>query len=527
MGLSSRRGTTDPREKGCFNTPDSEIPAVENTSIEANPDQVLDSQAYVANTLDGQNTVESGSKANELTAALLAYISGSKITVTWFHSLTTEDYKHTAQTDWSPTLNNVHYSFQKINNFVFAINGSFNFEYTQDIAKSSLTGEGVLYPYFCPNQADMFVYEVEPGIYGLYKLLEAPIRMTIRTTTCHTIRFGLLRYLSKDEYNKLLECVEQEVYFSLDNYLATNGGFLTSDERTAEFNCEEAIQYLINYYNSEFYEAKVFKTYIDSHCLYDPYVVEFIKTIVPIKDMPGYPTQLVPNPKNWRRSFWFRLLYPEILPNENVIYTAWRVLKRITYRSVGINALSNHCFISISKDGRHPYPPFKLPEAFDETVQTFQMEVKLYLEQGKIRPPVLFAQVHKIASAARPAQFYFIPIMIFLLKRLKKALDTGENIVLGDLSNSDTCTNDCENCILDCATCGHKPHCPPKHHHHHCIDQIVNNTHCACKCTAACMKYLISDDAKMLLEPEYYRAVLHDIHDGCEEYTNDDPFNIP
>lgn len=517
MGFASRKGSTEAWNKECFNTPDSEIPDVENSSVEASPDTVLDNQAYVANTLNGSNTIDCGTDADDMKNSLFAYMSGSKISVTWFHALTTEAYKRTAQTDWSPTLNNVHYSFQKINNFVFALKGSFNFNYTAETAKSDFTGEGILYPYFCPNQADMFIYEVEQGIYGLYKLVEAPIRLTIKSNTCHEIRFSLLRYLTKDEYDKLLECVDSEVYFSLDNYLNTQGGFLTSDEAKTIYDIDKTISTLLNYYNSEFFENKVFHTYIDSHCLYDPYVVEFLMKIVPISKMPAYPNQLVSDPKHWKRSFWFRLLYPEVLPQEAVIDKAWRVLKRITYRTVNVNALSNHCFVSLSKDGRHPYPPFKLPTAFDESIQTFQMEVKLYLEQGKIRPPVLFSLAKQVYKMSRPAQFYFIPIMIFLMKRLQDALNNGENIVLGDLTNNSTCINDCENCLLDCSTCGHKPTCPPRDPR-----PIVKDPHKSCKCTAACSTYLISDNAKYLMEPGYYKAVDHDIHDGCEEYTKDD-----
>lgn len=507
MGLAKSRGSLDPKQQ-CFMTPESEVPQVEMTSLSVSPGTVLDNQPYVSDTVGGQNTITVGNQSDELTSAITAYIEGPKVTVTWFHSLTSEDYKHTAQTDWSPTQNSVHYSFKKINNFKFALKGNFSFEYEQATAKSTLTGEGVLYPYFCPNTADMFVYPVQDGIWGLYKLSEAPIRLSIKTNTCHSIKFVLLRYLTDAEYSKLLECVEDEVYFDLDNYLNTEGGFITSNELNATNDANKLINTLINYYNTEFYDSDVYRSFIDNHCLYDPYLIEFWTKIVPISKSYYLPEQLVPNPKLWKRSFWFRLLHPDILPNELVVYKAFRVLKRITYRTVNINALSNHCFVALSKDGKHPYPPFRIPEVFDETKQTLQMELRLYLDQGKVRPPVLMSVANNIFKCSRPAQFYFIPILIFLLKRLVDALGKGENIVLGDLDDSATCTNDCANCLLDCNTCGHKPSCPP-------VDPRPQSDYTGgCHCTSSC-KYLIQQDGSFDPSEDFDEP---DIHDGCEEY---------
>lgn len=508
MGLAKSKGSIG-NTKNCFVVPESNVDQVEMTSLDVQPKSGLEAQPYVTDTTGGQNTITCGIDSNELTSAISAYIEGPKITVTWFHSLTDESYKHTAQTDWSPTQNNVHYAFKKINNFMFALKGDFDFNYEQATAKSQLTGEGVLYPYFCPNTSDMFVYQIEDGIYGLYKLSEAPVRLSIKTNTCHSIKFSLLRYLSAEEYNKLLECVEEEVYFDLNNYLNTEGGFITSNELKVNNDATRVMNTLINYYNTEFYDAEVYRSFIDNHCLYDPYLIEFWTKLVPVSRSYYFPEQLVPNPKLWKRSFWYRLLHPDILPNDLVIYKAFRVLKRITYRTVNVNALSNHCFVALSKDGKHPYPPFRIPEVFDETKQTLQMELRLYLDQGKVRPPVIMSVANNIYKCSRPAQFYFIPILIFLLKRMIDALNNGEDIILGTLDDTTTCINDCANCILDCNTCGHKPSCPP-------VDPRPQKDYNGkCFCNASC-KYLINQDGSFDSSEEF---TLPDIHDGCEEYV--------
>lgn len=510
MGLIGANVPKDLSEK-CFTVPITTVPVIENSSVQVDHSTVLDQETHISATLNGQKTVNENN--TDYINALIGYIKGSPVTVTWFHDINSETYKRTFQTDWAPSLNSVHYSFQKINNFKFILKGSFTFSYDQATAKSDLTGDGVLYPYFCPYQSDMFIYEIEDGVYGLYKLTEAPIRLSIRSNTCHQIKFSLLRYLNKDEYNKLLDCVDQEVYFDLSHFMATGGGFLTSDETVTAEKAKELRSSLINFYNTTFYDDKVFRTYIDSPCLYDPYVIEFWTKIVDIDKMPGYPTQLVSDPKNWKRSFWFHLLYPEILPKECIVTKAFRVLKRVNYRMVTINALSNHCFICISRHGKHTYPPFKIPEAFDETIQTVPMEIKLYIEKGKIRPPVLMALAKSIYKASRSAQFYYIPILVFLLNRLISALENGEDIVLGDLSAEESCSGDCDNCILNCTTCGRRPCPPPLPSPHDCSNCCsCVNQHC----------HLIPPNGGNMDDPCIFDKITHDIDDGCEEYTSEE-----
>ena len=510
MGMAKSNGTLrgPKNKKNCFVVPPSEVEEVVPKSVDTkapSPSEVLNNEDYIVKSTD--NGINQKADDVNMTALITAYISGSTITVTWFHQLNSDQYGRSFRNDFSRTLESVHYSYMKINNFQFKLKDNFSFSYSTDTVTSQLTGEGVLYPYFCPQQGDMFIYEVESGIYGLYELTEAPTRLTIKNNTCHAIKFRLKRYLNADDYKKLQECVDQEVYFDLTRYLNSEGSFISADESTTLGDIKEKLNTLIHYYVEEFFESDIYRTFIENPCIYDPYVLEFVVRLIDYKYLPHYPVQLVSDPLNWKRSIWFRLLSPDTVPDSVVIDKCFRVLKQINYRTVGVNALANRCYIQINKDGKHPYPPFRIPEEYDENEKTVQMQLTLYLNEGKVRPTILLSLVDKVLSANRTAQFYFIPILIFLLKKLQESLETGNSIILGDLNDKATCTNDCANCVLVCdkrqsGMCHPKP-VPPVSH----IPSGCARTKCSC---VTC-KYLIPDDGGHVDDPSLCDDIREDI----------------
>lgn len=444
-----------PEEDGnCFAVPPSTIDEIISKQVDVNrPNDVLDHENYVTDTVAAGKTTTTNS---ELTKAIAAYSAkGNNITVTFFHALNAQTYQRTWQTDFSLELDNVHYSYLKINNFQMRLESSLAFSYEQGETRSQLQGEAILYPYFCPNQGDLFVYSADGVHMGLYRIYEAPERLTIFSSTCHRIKFILMTYLSQEELAKLNACVEKEMFFNIDRYLNDNGALITTGENDLLGKATEALNMLINAYYGEFYEDCIFRTFIESECLYDPYLVEFINRIIPSEKIGNHrPEQLVSNPVNWNRCFWFKLLDPKLVPDEVLISKCFRVIKEVNYRTAGINALTNRCYIAIVKQGKHPYPPFRIPVEYKEDVKTLPMQVRLYFDKGRVRPEILLDLANKILTCSRHAQFYYIPILIFLLQRLINALETGSDIIYNEDPNADDklgdCMAGCLNCIYNC-----------------------------------------------------------------------------
>lgn len=445
-------------ETSCFVVPPSEKPEVDSSAIvNPTPSQALAQEPYVKATAAADNTI---STYTELDTEVLKYAAGMTITVTFYHNLNNDATARSFFNDLSFQQDNVHVGYKKINNFQMKLKDSLNYSYDGSKVKSQVTGEAVLYPFFVPWTGDLFLYEVQPGITGLYKITDPPTRLSIKSLTGHEIRFILVDYLTAEQIAKLNERVVEESYFNLQRYIDGEGTLLTSNEAQTLDEANAAITKLSKYYVSEFYEKYIYRTFIENSCLYDPYIVEFITRVFDYKYLRAYPTQLVPSPEWWTRSFWARLLDPDTVPEEIVVSKCYRILKGVHYRTAGINALTNRCYIRLHPNGRHSYPPFNIPTEYDGEKRTIQMQIYLYLSQGKVRPKVLLELVDNILTCKRLARFYFIPILIFLLKKLVGALETGSGVTIEGEPDDSACDMNCKDCVY-CCDCKRKPPMPP------------------------------------------------------------------
>ena len=257
-------------ETSCFVVPPSEKPEVDSSAVvNPTPSQALASEPYVQATDAADNTVASTAKT-ALGTAILAYSAGMSITVTFYHNLNNDVTARSFFNDLSFQQDNVHVAYLKINNFQMKLKDSLAFSYDGSKVKSQVTGEAVLYPFFVPWTGDLFIYEVQKGVYGLYKITDPPTRLSIKDLTGHEIKFILVDYLSKEQLDKMNERVVEERYFNLQRYISGEGALLTSDETETLGQVKEAITKLSKYYVSEFYEKYIYRTFIENPCLYDP-----------------------------------------------------------------------------------------------------------------------------------------------------------------------------------------------------------------------------------------------------------------
>ena len=449
----------DPRK--CFDLPTIDKKEVKAGTVQLNtsPQQALDLEKYVARSTSDLGIVPGND--NRITQ-LLAYVEGSAITVTFYTQLASDSWGRSASNSFSESLDSIHQKFRKINGFQMKLTDQVNYSYNSQETQSMVSGEAVLYPYFCPYQGDMFVYQASSTKLGLYKITEPPVRLSIEAETCHTIRFSLVTWLDDEMLASLENCVVDEATFELTSYLNSKGAFLSSDAAGLMNDTKKAIATLTHYYMSEYLETQIYRTFIEDACLYDPYIVEFNLKLFESSDYPVYPMQLVPNPKHWRESFWYMLLDPDYTPESVMITTALRLHYGVTYRDVDVNPLVNSCFIQLQDRDvykGHPYPPFILPTNFDEEQITLPMQVRLYLNTRQVYPYALLKLAKEMVSVRRKAGFYYIPILIFLLKKLLAALTNGQADIIyakdpEDNHGNGGCDENCDDCIFGC----HPPH---------------------------------------------------------------------
>ncbi len=486
MGMAKSRGTLPPPDcthaKHCFDIPAIDPKQVQYSTVPVNtePTDAVNAEQYVARSVSDLGTI---SEEDSNTALLAAYSEGSAITVTYYHQKSSDTYGRSTYNQFSETLDPIHQNYLKINNFQMKLKDQVSFNYNAEATQSQVTGEAITYPYFYPYQGDMFIYETRANKLGLFKITEVPQRLSISGSTCHSIKFMLYTWVTDDILQKLNACVVDEAYFDLETFLNSHGSFLTSDESMLQSKAEKAIDTLTHRYIADFLDQKIYRTFIENACLYDPYLVEFCLKLFDCKDLPIYPQQLVPKPAHWTESFWYALLDPDYTPQSIIVKTAVKLNKAINYRTTTINALSNRCFIQLDKSliATYNYPPFHIPKEWDKDEVTVPMQIRLYFDQGKVFPDALLKLASQMMQIRRVAAFYFIPIVIFLLKKLLVALKSGNsNIIYQDPDKEDDTNNgcicDCSDCIFSCNPPHMKnmPRCPGHQHHSCAFDKRCN-----------------------------------------------------
>ena len=519
--MAKSRGSLPPpvcnTAKRCFDVPPIDPKQVQYSTVPVNtePTDAVNAEQYVARSVSDLGTVSTEDKKNAL---LAAYAEGSVITVTFYHQLTSDTYGRSTYNTFSETLDSIHQNFLKINNFQMKLKEAVAFNYNLEGTQSQVNGEALLYPYFCPYQGDMFIYQTNANKLGLFKITEPPQRLSLSNTTSHSIKFILLTWVTDEILQKLNACVVDEAYFDLQTFLNGQGTLLNSDEETLANQTKKAIDVLTHRYIADFLEQQIYRSFVEDACLYDPYLVEFCLKLFDCKDLPIYPQQLVPNPLHWNECFWSALLDPDYTPPEIIIKRAVKLNKAINYRTTTINALSNRCFIQIDNCliATYNYPPFTIPKKWDKEEVTVPMQVRLYFDQRKVFPSALLTLSKQLLTVRRIAAFYFIPIVIFLLKKLLAALQSGNgNIIYKDPEEEkeqpSTCICDCSDCIFNCNPPHLKnmPRCPGHQHHSCSFDKRCNTIFIppcgGCSSDPNSYPMLFRKDSRFFLEEDYRR----------------------
>lgn len=447
MGIVKSSGSINIKNEYVPPSEMEEVVSAEEAVVHPTPQMRADSAQYIKNTVESGNAVPDGS---HLIQAMSEFVSGIPVTVTFYHVINNDTFGRSFSTDFDRELDPVHTSYLKINNFQMRLKDSMQFNYETESTISQQVGEAVLYPYFCPNAGDLFLYELPSKRTGLFKITEAPTRLAIHDTTCHEIKFRLMEFLTPALLAKIEASVSEVAHFNLKRYLVDSGALLTSNETDILNKANRSFRSLVHAYSEEFYNTDTYNTFVENVGLYDPYIVEFIARVVETPMLPGYPTQLMPSPSNWKRSFWYKMLDPGMVPDNILVDKSSRILYSVNYRTARVNALANRQYIELSPKGKHCYPPFKVPCEYDDKVISVPMQVALYFNEGKVRPAALLKLAQDVLSMRRIARFYYAPVILFLLKKLIMALSSGKEELILNTPVTDKCVQDCQNCVYEC-----------------------------------------------------------------------------
>lgn len=420
-----------PKISGAFNEDPPQIQENEKVvgveKVPGDMQAILQNQPNIYNT-NNNNNVLSTDNDQPIINALKAYITGTVIKVDWFHQISNNGTDNTNFSTVSFLSNSVNSSYLQIVNMEIKLRENIVFTYDQDENVSTYNGTGLMYPGFIPKIGDMFIYNVDQGKYGLFKISETPERLSISTLSANVIKFTLIKILTQEDKDKLLERVRETSYFNKQRFLSENCALLKHQEVLDLEYITKSIDKLTQHYGLKFVresENSIFRP----DDIYDPYIVEFIRKVVGCYINRIFITQLYPMFSE--KEEWYRSLYSKLLDRDNIPDMINKAsYQQVTFNGMSgiINSLINRYIVVLEEEGDIDYISSNILSIDTEGYTPFDRVVSLLLAHGVVSYEVLKTIVDTVRQKDLITQFYQIPILIYILKLVKSGILSGKNI---------------------------------------------------------------------------------------------------
>lgn len=386
---------------------------------------ILPNQPEIYNTKHNATALRIGSD-DAIVSKLAGFISGAEVKVIWYNQITSRgDFASNFSTP-SFGSDSVNTSYLRINDMGIVLSGPIDFEYDTDTTTSTVSGTALVFPGFQPKVGDLFVYAIDKGVIGLFKVNETPERLSIKSGTSHSVNFTLIKIMDSAVRESLDERTRETAYFNKERFLLSDGALLTHQEVIDHEFITRTIEKLKRHYSNEFFDAGM-ESVVRPDGVYDPYLVEFLHDTSGAYLNDKYVIQLFTDKLvNYNNSIFSKLLDRDNI--DDLINTV--AIEKVTYSAYSgtINALLNKFKLTIVGDSTEPYFSSNVMSLNIDDYTPFDRVVTLLLEYGVISYLVLKDLAATIRNEDPMVQFYQIPIIIYLLKLLANSIVTGESV---------------------------------------------------------------------------------------------------
>lgn len=354
-------------------------------------------------------------------SALLGYVDGSRITVTYYHRVVGGSDHRTAPIDGVSASHLVHTSYRQIHNFEMTLREGFAFSYDDGEGEGTTTGEAVTYPGFRPEIGDLFLAPLGDGYVGEFKITRAQ-PLSFRAQRVHLIGFVRNRLVGAPEMEELRLAAVQTLYFDKQTYLGDFKTLLTQEGYTHQQQLRRLREVMAGHYLRQFYRAGGDSVF-DLDGVYDPYLVQFLNRKLSFASTGRRPAQLYPRvEEGFAHTLWGRLVDPHYLSTAGL----WRHApsRRITetFRAVNITALLNQpCRVAQATAPSDDPAPYLVSAAFYDGVEAEMSAFERLLHQALTQRRVsnigglLADHLHTFAALEPAVAFHRVPLLIHLI----------------------------------------------------------------------------------------------------------------
>jgi len=390
----------------------------------------LAKEPYINETFSNRTTRNPITNFNAI-ASLYRFAQSTPITVTYFTKNTGPVNLKTADTEFSSSIG-ITQNFLKIVNFEMKLDGALSYSYDDDNNVTVVQGSSFMYPRFDVCIGDIFLYQIDTGTLGLFKITsKTPLSM--HKDSLNKCDFELILYPTTQDLTELNLYVDRTSYFYKDTFLNGNVGLIyDEDYQLLQVVAAKRLQ-LLEYYMNTFYDEDA-KSFFRPDGIYDPYLVDFLQHFINFYLLDRYPAQLFSNSNNKRTNlFYFILNFDKCMRNQ-LVGTYSVFTRNFSYRDTDINTLiGKKCLDIVKNPNEIKQDPITTissqPVVLSDDTYVFtnfynpikdnynQLERLLdkYVTERSINPVELTTAIDNFLNLDPMNQFYYIPIYIYLL----------------------------------------------------------------------------------------------------------------
>ena len=201
----------------------------------------------------------------------------------------------------------VHKDLTRILNLEMKLVSSLESEFREEDNTFLISGQAIMYPGLEPYIGDLFYLEIDNNNIHIFRINDIkPI--TYRQERSYTVSFSTYTKISKELYNHLNSnslttmVFDKRSYFGSSEYtlLTYDSWFVLKKLRQLR---KSIAQDLIN-----FFFDKSIQTFVRPDKIYDPYVVEYLKSKISVDEDGVRAYQLYPRLDNNYRSIWYKII---------------------------------------------------------------------------------------------------------------------------------------------------------------------------------------------------------------------------
>jgi hypothetical protein len=308
MALIARSGSLEqPSAQG---VPVSEAPWVDPRNKYAANAENYDKLAHIEDTFTTQSSVNPV-RYPETYKMLLAYPKGFLMVVPYYHRNTPNQDIRSFMARFSfEDEDIIHEDFTKIMNLEMRLTDSIQFQQLEEDKSVSLTGTAVTYPGLEPYEGDLFILEVD-NKQQVVMIVNKVDPTTFRQERYYQVQFTAYMQLSKILYERIEMMVRDTCYFERKKYFGESELTFLSEKSWFILKELEAYRRKISQDIISFFYNKDRESFFRVDGVYDPYLTEFLRHKLTVRDNRVHPLQLLVPLQNFEYSIWFKLLDAE------------------------------------------------------------------------------------------------------------------------------------------------------------------------------------------------------------------------